>query len=161
NADQRTHTFSGGMKRRLNLGAGLIHGPRLLLLDEPTVGVDPQSRNHIFEEVRRLNAAGVTVVYTSHYMEGVQALCTRVGIVEHGRFVQCDTLPNLLALLGGQVRLRVDRVRPELLERLGALPEVRLTRQGDRELLLHCRDVKDTLVRLIGVLNELPVELTG
>src|SRR5262249_26167682 len=65
-ANQRVHTFSGGMKRRLNLGAGLVHGPRLLLLDEPTVGVDPQSRNHIFEEVRRLNAAGVTVVYTSH-----------------------------------------------------------------------------------------------
>ena len=161
NADQRTSTFSGGMQRRLNLGAGLVHQPRLLLLDEPTVGVDPQSRNHIFEEVRRLNAAGVTVVYTSHYMEEVQALCTRVGIVDRGRLVQCDTLPNLLALLGGQVRVRVDRIRPVLLDRLGELPEVRLTRQGDRELILQCRDAKDTLVRLVGVLNELQVELTG
>ncbi|MBI1917206.1 MAG: ABC transporter ATP-binding protein [Planctomycetes bacterium] len=161
NADQRTSTFSGGMQRRLNLGAGLVHRPRLLLLDEPTVGVDPQSRNHIFEEVRRLNATGVTVVYTSHYMEEVQALCTRVGIVDRGRLVQCDTLPNLLALLGGQVRLRVDRIRPALLDRLGELPEVHLTQQGDRELLLQCRDVKDTLVRLVGVLNELKVELTG
>jgi ABC-2 type transport system ATP-binding protein len=161
NADQRTSTFSGGMQRRLNLGAGLVHQPRLLLLDEPTVGVDPQSRNHIFEEVRRLNAAGVTVVYTSHYMEEVQALCTRVGIVDRGQLVQCDTLPNLLALLGGQVRVRVDRIRPVLLDRLGELPEVRLTPQGDRELLLQCRDVKDTLVRLVGVLNELQVELTG
>ena len=161
NADQRTSTFSGGMQRRLNLGAGLVHRPRLLLLDEPTVGVDPQSRNHIFEEVRRLNAAGVTVVYTSHYMEEVQALCTRVGIVDRGRLVQCDTLPNLLALLGGQVRLRVDHIRPVLLDRLGELPEVQLTRQGDRELLLQCRDVKDTLVRLVGVLNEMKVELTG
>src|SRR5439155_12496600 len=71
-ADRRAETFSGGMKRRLNLGAALIHRPRLLLLDEPTTGVDPQSRNHIFEEVRRLNAAGLTVIYTSHYMEEVQ-----------------------------------------------------------------------------------------
>src|SRR5262249_3241306 len=66
-ADHRVATFSGGMKRRLNLGAGLVHQPRLLLLDEPTTGVDPQSRNRIFEEIRRVNATGVTVVYTSHY----------------------------------------------------------------------------------------------
>src|SRR5687768_18621640 len=84
---------SGGMKRRLNLGAALVHRPTLLLLDEPTVGVDPQSRNHIFEEVRRLNAAGVTIVYTSHYMEEVQALCRRVGIIDHGRLIACDKLP--------------------------------------------------------------------
>ena len=160
-ADTLVRTFSGGMKRRLNLGAGLVHGPKLLLLDEPTVGVDPQSRNHIFEEVRRLNAAGVTVVYTTHYMEEVQALCTRIGIMDHGRLIRCDTLPNLLSLLESEVRVRVDRVTPALLERLTALPDVRLTVQADRRLLLHCRAVKDTLVRLVGVLNELQVELTG
>src|SRR5207302_5047661 len=91
-ADSRTETCSGGMKRRLNLGAALVHGPRLLLLDEPTAGVDPQSRNHIFEEVRRLNAEGVTVIYTSHYMEEVQALCPRIGILDHGKSIACDTL---------------------------------------------------------------------
>ncbi len=83
-ADHRVATFSGGMKRRLNLGAALVHRPRLLLLDEPTVGVDPQSRNHIFEEVRRLNSQGLTIFYTSHYMEEVEALCARVGILEQG-----------------------------------------------------------------------------
>ena len=81
------------MKRRLNLGVALMHQPRLLLLDEPTTGVDPQSRNHIFEEVRRLNAAGMTIVYTSHYMEEVQALCPRIGIIDHGKLIACDTLP--------------------------------------------------------------------
>jgi ABC-2 type transport system ATP-binding protein len=160
-ADALVRTFSGGMQRRLNLGAALVHNPRLLLLDEPTVGVDPQSRNHIFEEVRRLNAAGVTVVYTSHYMEEVQALCTRIGIIDHGRLIRCDTLPNLLALLESAVRVRVDRVPPALRERLSELPDVRLTVQEDRQLLLRCRDVKDTLVRLVSVLNELQVELTG
>src|SRR5262249_39141340 len=106
-ADDRVSNFSGGMKRRLNLAVGLVHSPRLLLLDEPTVGVDPQSRNLIFEEVRRLNAAGMTVVYTSHYMEEVQTLCSRVGIIDHGRLVACDTLPRLLQLLPGSILFRV------------------------------------------------------
>src|SRR5260370_6547717 len=95
-ADDRAGTFSGGMKRRLNLAAALVHGPLLLLLDEPTACLDPQSRNHIFEEVKRLNAAGLTVVYTSHYMEEVQALCSRVGIIDRGRLIACDALTQLL-----------------------------------------------------------------
>jgi ABC-2 type transport system ATP-binding protein len=99
-ANDRTGTFSGGMKRRLNLAAGLVHKPRLLLLDEPTVGVDPQSRNRIFEEVRRLNRQGLTILYTSHYMEEVQALCTRIGIMDQGNLIACDTLTNLLSKTG-------------------------------------------------------------
>src|SRR6185436_1978517 len=106
-ADQRAGTFSGGMKRRLNLGASLVHEPKILLLDEPTTGVDPQSRNHIFEEVRRLNAQGITIVYTSHYMEEVQALCPRIGIIDHGKLIACDTLTNLLRQLPGSLRLRI------------------------------------------------------
>lgn len=93
--------YSGGMKRRLNLAAGLMHDPRLLLLDEPTVGVDPQSRNHIFEGVRELNRKGLTVLYTSHYMEEVEALCDRVGIMDDGVLVACDTVDNLVAGMGG------------------------------------------------------------
>ena len=100
-ADSRAETYSGGMKRRLNLAAALMHSPQLLLLDEPTVGVDPQSRNHIFEGVRALNRQGLTVLYTSHYMEEVEALCDRVGIMDGGKLVACDTIPNLVAKLGG------------------------------------------------------------
>ena len=102
-AGSRAETYSGGMKRRLNLAIGLMHNPRLLLLDEPTVGVDPQSRNHIFEGVRALNRQGLTVLYTSHYMEEVEALCDRVGIMDGGKLVACDTVPNLIAGLGGAV----------------------------------------------------------
>ena len=79
--------YSGGMKRRLNLAAGLLHDPEILILDEPTVGVDPQSRNHIFDNVERLNAAGTTVVYTTHYMEEAERLCDRVAIVDNGKLV--------------------------------------------------------------------------
>ena len=129
-ADDRVHTFSGGMKRRLNLGAALVHEPRLLLLDEPTVGVDPQSRNHIFEEVRRLNAAGVTILYTSHYMEEVQALCPRVGIMDHGRLVACGEVPDLLRQLNGLIRIRVPAVTPGLRERLTDCPTALWTEAG-------------------------------
>jgi ABC-2 type transport system ATP-binding protein len=154
-ADHRVRTYSGGMKRRLNLGAALVHHPKLLLLDEPTVGVDAQSRNHIFEEVRRLNAGGVTIVYTSHYMEEVQALCTRVGIIDHGRLIACDTLS---ALLEAEVRLRVRSPDRALVDRLRALPKVRVLEE-ERGLLVKCRDLKQTLVGIVGVLNELRVEL--
>jgi ABC-2 type transport system ATP-binding protein len=124
--NDRARSFSGGMKRRLNLGAALVHQPRLLLLDEPTVGVDPQSRNHIFEEVRRLNSDGMTVVYTSHYMEEVQALCPRIGIIDHGRLRACDTLPNLLRELDGLIRFRIPQLTPELRGRIKAFPDCRL-----------------------------------
>ena len=102
-AGSRAENYSGGMKRRLNLAIGLMHNPHLLLLDEPTVGVDPQSRNHIFEGVRALNQQGLTILYTSHYMEEVEALCDRVGIMDGGKLVACDTIPNLVAGLGGAV----------------------------------------------------------
>jgi ABC-2 type transport system ATP-binding protein len=157
-ADDRVHTFSGGMQRRLNLGAALVHAPRLLLLDEPTVGVDPQSRNHIFEEVRRLNAAGMTVIYTSHYMEEVQALCSRVGIIDSGQLQACDTVPALLQQLRGLIRFRVSDLPPALLERLQRLPDAQLTELED-VLELECNDVKTTLVRLVTALNEAQVEL--
>ena len=99
-ADDRAEAYSGGMKRRLNLAVGLMHSPRLLLMDEPTVGVDPQSRNHIFEGVRALNRAGLTVLYTSHYMEEVQALCDRVGIMDGGKLIACGPVQELIATLG-------------------------------------------------------------
>jgi ABC-2 type transport system ATP-binding protein len=158
-ANHRVNTFSGGMKRRLNLGVALVHQPRLLLLDEPTVGVDPQSRHHIFEEVRRLNREGVTVIYTSHYMEEVQALCTRVGIMDRGRLEACDTLARLLQLLRGSIRCHLAEVTPTLRERLKELPDCRLHEETGSRLRLECGDVKATLVRLVALVNESGVEL--
>ncbi len=160
-ADARADTFSGGMKRRLNLGIALMHRPRLLLLDEPTVGVDPQSRNHIFEEVRALNRAGVTVVYTSHYMEEVQALCRRVGIIDHGRLVACDTLANLLRRVRSVIRCRVAAVTPALRERVKQLADVRVSESDGTLLELECGDVKAVLPRLMAALTETQAELHG
>ncbi len=160
-ADGRVEVFSGGMKRRLNLGAALVHRPRLLLLDEPTVGVDPQSRNHIFEEVRRLNRNGMTIVYTSHYMEEVQALCPRVGIIDHGRLVACDTVVNLLRQVRSVIRCRVASVPAALRERLKALPDLRFTEAEGPVLEVECNDVTTTLPSILAALTEFGVELHG
>ena len=160
-ADDRSEIFSGGMKRRLNLGAALVHRPRLLLLDEPTTGVDPQSRNHIFEAIRRLNADGTTIIYTSHYMEEVQSLCRTIGIIDHGRLAACDTLPGLLKTLDGLVRFQVAGATPALLQRLRDLPESELATGSGSNLELTCRDAKTTVVRLVALLNEMQVELVS
>ncbi len=124
-ANDRAGTFSGGMKRRLNLAAAVVHGPKLLFLDEPTAGVDPQSRNHIFEQVKALNAAGMTIIYTSHYMEEVQALCPRIAILDGGKLRACDTLPNLLKRLDATVRVTVANAPGDFAERLATIPGVK------------------------------------
>ncbi|MCH7808631.1 MAG: ABC transporter ATP-binding protein [Planctomycetes bacterium] len=98
----RVKTYSGGMKRRLNLAIAVVHEPPLLLLDEPTVGVDPQSRNAIFENILALKKNGTTIVYTTHYMEEAQRLCDRVGIIEHGRLLALDTVERLIQMHGGK-----------------------------------------------------------
>jgi ABC-2 type transport system ATP-binding protein len=160
-ADQRAASFSGGMKRRLNLGAAIIHGPEILYLDEPTTGVDPQSRNHLFETVCRLNAAGLTVLYTSHYMEEVQALCSRVAIMDHGRVIACGELPELLREQDGRVRLRLDGPAGPLADRVSALPGVMRSRaEGDR-LEVDCRDVPRTLVELGVAARDAGVAVLG
>lgn len=97
----RVKGFSGGMKRRLNLAAALLHNPPLLLLDEPTAGVDPQSRNSILDLVRELKTRGTTIVYTTHYMEEAQRLCDRVAIIDQGRLLAFDTVDRLIAAHGG------------------------------------------------------------
>lgn len=146
-ANDRAETFSGGMKRRLNLGAALIHEPSLILLDEPTTGVDPQSRNHIFEEIRRLNAAGVTIIYTSHYMEEVQSLCSRIGIIDHGQLVALGTLAELLARLEGTLSLDLPRPAPALLEALRRLPGIHVQASSTATAVtLSHRDINSQLV---------------
>lgn len=97
----RVEAYSGGMRRRLNIAVALIHEPKILLLDEPTVGVDPQSRNHIFESITHLKSEGMTILYTTHYMEEAQKLCDRVAIVDHGKLLALDTVDGLISNHGG------------------------------------------------------------
>jgi len=104
----KVSTFSGGMKRRLNIAVAMLHRPEALILDEPTVGVDPQSRNAIFEVLKDLQARGMTLLYTTHYMEEAARLCDRIAIMDHGRIMAEDTPSGLLRLLPASNRLIVD-----------------------------------------------------
>ena len=99
-ADQRVKTYSGGMKRRVNIGVGLLHKPRLLFMDEPTVGIDPQSRRAILDSVKELNRQGMTVLYPTHYMEEAQELSDRVGIIDHGELIALGTQDELTRQVG-------------------------------------------------------------
>ncbi|MGM0749813.1 MAG: ABC transporter ATP-binding protein [Bacillota bacterium] len=100
-AKDKIQTFSGGMKRRINIGAALMHRPELLIMDEPTVGIDPQSRNHILQTVKQLNEEGMTIIYTSHYMEEVEYLCNRIGIMDKGDMIANGTKKDLCTRLAG------------------------------------------------------------
>jgi ABC-2 type transport system ATP-binding protein len=104
-AKDRVETYSGGMKRRLNIGIGLLHGPKLLVLDEPTVGVDPQSRNAILSSVADLESEGMAILYTTHYMEEAERLCDRIGIIDEGRIQAEGTRRELIELIGGRDRI--------------------------------------------------------
>lgn len=106
-AKDKIETFSGGMKRRINIGAALMHKPELLIMDEPTVGIDPQSRNHILETVKQLNETGMTVIYTSHYMEEVEYLCDRIGIIDQGEMIAIGTKNDLCSRLGGDTIIQM------------------------------------------------------
>lgn len=137
-ADSRVSTFSGGMKRRLNLCMGLLPRPRVLLLDEPTVGIDPQARLSILEVVREVAGAGTTVLYTTHYMDEAEELCDRIAIVDHGRILTVGTLDELQRLAGeGEViRLTGDFAGAAVRERLAAVPGVRVLNLGDDAAVL-------------------------
>ncbi len=109
----RVKTFSGGMKRRLNLAVALLHRPPVVFLDEPTAGVDPQSRNALFDYIENIRSDGSTIVYTTHYMEEAQRLCNRVGIIDHGKLLALGTVDELIAAHGGQSVLTAKRVDKE------------------------------------------------
>jgi len=125
----RVKTYSGGMKRRLNLAVALIHDPPVLLLDEPTVGVDPQSRNSIFEKIETMREEGRTIVYTTHYMEEAQRLCDRVGIMDRGKLLAMDSVRSLIAAHGGRSTVIATRedgdVKVETDDPLGELLRLR------------------------------------
>ena len=161
-ANQRCGTFSGGMKRRLNLAVALVHEPKLLLLDEPTTGVDPQSRRHIFEQVRERNRAGLTVIYTSHYMEEVQELCTRIAIVDHGKLVACDTLDHLLDRLDSTAKLDVDQASDSLVSQLITWPELTSVQVDGTMLTVTGPKLATVLAKLLAAVGPVrSIEVTA
>ena len=177
--DDPVATYSGGMRRRLNLAASLVTGPRLLLLDEPTVGVDPQSRAHIFDAVRHLRAQGMTIVYTTHYLEEAEGLCERIAIMDEGQVVALGTLSELLARSHANEVIELKLSEPpaslEAVERLEGVLRVELagtelrvfTSRAQRVLAALCtatpfldQSIVTTKVTPINLENVF-IELTG
>ncbi len=150
-AKDRTATFSGGMQRRLNIGIGLLHRPRLLLLDEPTVGVDPQSRNAILESIATLGREGMAILYTTHYMEEAERLCDRIGIIDAGEIRAEGTRRELVALMGGndQVRLAVIGDVEAAVAAVAAVDGVSGADAKDGELEIVVADAHRVLPRLL------------
>jgi ABC-2 type transport system ATP-binding protein len=159
----RVSTFSGGMKRRLNLAASLLHDPPVLLLDEPTVGVDPQSRNAIFERILELRARGKAILYTTHYMEEAERLCDDLVILDHGRVVARGTLAELGALLSPPARLRVELAQcppPTLAVDLAHLEGVRRVELEERSLVVTLGALSGDTPRLLTRLQFLGLPWT-
>lgn len=162
-ADDRTDEYSGGMKRRLNIGIGLLHSPRLLVLDEPTVGVDPQSRNAILASVEQLSDAGMAVLYTTHYMEEAERLCDRVGIIDQGHIIAEGTRRELVRTVGER-----DRISFEVagfpgsvigaLEQIDRVDEVS-TRENGIEVIVD--GAGEVLAKLIEVISANGVAIRG
>ncbi len=148
-ADDPVESFSGGMKRRLNIAVSLIHAPRIVFLDEPTVGVDPQSRNFIFEHVERMRDEGITIFYTTHYMEEAMRLCDRIAIMDQGRILALDTPAALIEMLGGGVL--IVGLAADLRQDLEALDQVRSVEAVDGKLKIATVSAQAALVELIAL----------
>jgi ABC-2 type transport system ATP-binding protein len=148
-----TKEFSGGMKRRLNIGIGLLHNPELLILDEPTVGVDPQSRNAILEAVEELAREGIAVLYTTHYMEEAERLCDRVGIIDSGRIIAEGTRRELVELVGEKDRVNIGGhgAIAESIRRLSSVTGVAEAGESEAGVTLL---VEDASARLATILSE-------
>lgn len=161
----RVKTFSGGMKRRLNIACGLIAQPEILFLDEPTVGIDPQSRNHILESIRKLNDQGMTVIYTTHYMEEAEELCDRIAIMDLGQIVAQGSLEELKSQIVEHWFIKLKADGEELLDEIKQVPGVESVEVVEDEWLVACkhkgtqlRDIIDLYLKRNQLIEELRVQ---
>ena len=157
-AKDQIRTYSGGMKRRVNIGVGLLHKPRIVYMDEPTVGIDPQSRRNILDMVKDLNRQGMTVLYTTHYMEEAQELSDRVGIMDHGELIALGTQRELMELVGEHETLRLHLSEGDpmaaIAGRIAALPDVIKASEADHELVVMVPEADDALAPVITAAGE-------
>lgn len=152
----KVNSYSGGMKRRLNIGAALLHSPKLLIMDEPTVGIDPQSRNHILDSVLKLNKQGMTIIYTSHYMEEVEYLCSRICIMDQGRIIACGKRDELIDKIQGQMQvyLKTDRIDQNIIDKLKAVKGILRVEVVEGQLIISGESLDSILADIIAIINE-------
>ncbi|WP_164214368.1 ABC transporter ATP-binding protein [Virgibacillus sp. YIM 98842] len=157
-------TFSGGMKRRVNIAAALLHNPEILILDEPTVGIDPQSRSHILETVKKLNREnGTTVLYTSHYMEEVEQLCERVYIMDHGRVVAAGSKEELLSILSSEdtIQINLSDTNDEVVEKIKSIKNIRRVDETKNGIRIISKKGSNILSDLVHAVESEGIHLTN
>jgi ABC-2 type transport system ATP-binding protein len=162
-AKNRVKTYSGGMKRRVNIGVGLLHKPRLLFMDEPTVGIDPQSRRAILDTVKELNRQGMTVLYTTHYMEEAQELSDRVGIIDHGELIALGTQKELTQQVGETETLILHLGENDdaegLAKSLEGVKDVLEANAGDQQVSVIAHEAEEVLAAVVTKANERGVRI--
>jgi ABC-2 type transport system ATP-binding protein len=162
-AGERVKTYSGGMKRRVNIGVGLLHRPRLIFMDEPTVGIDPQSRRAILESIKELNRAGMTVLYTTHYMEEAQELSNRVGIIDHGELIALGAQTELTRQIGENdtliLHIEEHSDGEALAASLRAIPGVLHADVTDSEVAAIAPEAEEILAPAITLANDLGIKI--
>jgi len=162
-ARQRVKTYSGGMKRRVNIGVGLLHKPRVLFMDEPTVGIDPQSRRAILDSVKDLNKTGMTVLYTTHYMEEAAELSDRVGIIDHGELIALGTQAELTQQVGKDetliLHIGADEDAEALAKSLKDIPGVLQANATDHEVTVIAHQAEEILAPVVGRANERGIKI--
>jgi ABC-2 type transport system ATP-binding protein len=162
-ARERVKTYSGGMKRRVNIGVGLLHRPKLLFMDEPTVGIDPQSRRAILDSVKELNHQGMTVLYTTHYMEEAAELSNRVGIIDHGDLIALGTQAELTKQVGEMETLILHIDESEDPERLAAairtMKDVKKADVTDHTVTVIVPGAEEALAPAVTKANELGIKI--
>lgn len=153
--------FSGGMKRRLNLAIALLHEPKILFLDEPTVGVDPQSRNAIFEAIQKLNKEGMTIIYTTHYMEEAEKLCNQIAIIDNGKIVALNSPEKLCALVGqGCFRVGISEGNISLLvSTLEAEESIKSIKYSNSFLEVEAQNLQESLMIFMDHVSKFKIRL--
>ena len=151
----RPKKLSGGLLRRLNIACGIAHKPRLIIMDDPTVAVDPQSRNKILEGIQKLNAQGSTIIYTSHYMEEIEQICTRIAIMDHGRVIASGTSEELKKMIktGETITVEAILLEEKHLRDIRSLPHVFDLHYENQILVLRCTGAQHNLIRLLNYLQ--------
>lgn len=159
----RVEKFSGGMKRRVNIGAALMHKPALIIMDEPTVGIDPQSRRHILENIKELNKQGMTVLYTTHYMEEAHELSDHIAIMDQGKVIACGTHEELVKMVGelDRIRLTTNTECETIIQEWRAISGVRQASAEDGHITLLAEDSDGILPRLFECTTRAGVRITS
>ncbi|HEX9744985.1 MAG TPA: ABC transporter ATP-binding protein [bacterium] len=161
--NDRISTYSGGMKRRINIAASILHSPKFILMDEPTVGIDPQSRNLIFEVIEKLHELGVTIIYTSHYMEEVERLCHNVSIIDHGKVIANGTKEDLIAMVGSTdlVEIHLENLPEEKQAFVNETFNEMKPKFSDGTLYLNTEKAGEKLGGIIKQINDMGASVTN